>query len=75
MAICSYVGPTAPTDPLAYRWEGNTNESQFDIPFPDTVAPGAVVWVTSMWLNNRQETGPACTPVSATIQYGVSLAA
>jgi hypothetical protein len=74
-AICSYVGPVAPTDPSLYSWQGSTGRPVFDVSFPESLAPGTVVWITAMWLNERQQTGPACDPVSAVIQYGMSAAA
>lgn len=73
--VFSYVGPTAPTDPSDYKFEGNTTRTQVDIVFPDTVAPGAVVWLTAFWRNERDQSGPACAPVSTNVQFGVPLAA
>jgi hypothetical protein len=74
-AICSFVGAMAPTDPSAYKWEGSATRPIAEVIFPESVAPGAVVWITAMWFNERQQNGPACTPVSATINYGMSQAA
>jgi hypothetical protein len=71
-AVCTHIGPTAPTDPSAYTWQGNTTRSIVDIPFADDLAPGTVVWITAMYFNERQQNGPACTPVSATLQFGMS---
>jgi hypothetical protein len=68
-AVFSYVGATAPTDPSAYNFEGNTSLTNFEVTFPDTVAPGAVVWITAMWFNTRAQSGPAAQPVQAIIQY------
>ena len=71
-AICTHVGPTGPTDPSAYQWQGNTTRSIVDLPFADDLAPGTVVWITAMYFNERQQNGPACTPISATLQFGMS---
>jgi hypothetical protein len=74
-AIMSYVGPIAPTDPSLYKWEGSTGRSVFDVVFPESLAPGTQVWLCATWVNERQQTGPACTPVGTVIQYGMSAAA
>jgi hypothetical protein len=74
-AICSFVGATAPTDPNAYKWEGNTGRSEVNITFPDSLEPGTQVWITAMWLNEKQQAGPAATPVGAQIQFGMQAAA
>src|SRR6185437_8441812 len=74
-AICSFVGATAPSDPSAYKWEGSTGRSIVDITFPESAAPGTQVWLTAMWMNERQQTGPACEPIGATIAYGMSAVA
>ena len=73
-AVFSYVGTTAPTDPNAYKWEGNTTLSVVDVAFPETVAPGTSVFITAMWFNERAQSGPPATPVQAFTQYGMSMA-
>lgn len=73
--IFSYVGQTAPTDPAEYKFEGNTTRTIIDVVFPDTVAPGAVVWLTAFWRNERDQSGPACAAISTNIQFGVPMAA
>lgn len=73
-AIFSYVGETAPTNPAAYKFEGNTTLTVVDVTFPETVAPGSSVWIIAMWFNERAESGPPSTPVQAIIQYGMSMA-
>jgi hypothetical protein len=73
-SLFSFVGPTAPTDPNAYKFEGNTTLTVMLVAFPETVAPGATVWITAVWFNERAQSGPAATPVSAVIQYGMSMA-
>lgn len=75
-AVFSFVGATAPDDPSAYKFEGNTTRTTFDVVFPNTVAAGTQVWLTAMWFNERKQSGPACTPVGATVQFGgMSMAA
>ena len=74
--ILSYVGATPPAGIGAWRFEGNVSKTLIDVVFPDTVAPGALVWFTVFWSNRKDEAGPACDPVSTYLQYGsVSMAA
>jgi hypothetical protein len=68
-AVFSYVGATAPSDPSAYTFQGNTSLTNFSVVFADTVEPGSVVWITAMWFNTRAQSGPAAAPVQAIIQY------
>ncbi len=63
-AISSAHGPVVPTDPSAYKWEGSTTKHVVEIVFPESVTPG------TKWLNAKQQAGPGCTPVSATIGFG-----
>jgi hypothetical protein len=71
--IFSYVGETAPTDASAYKFEGNTARTTFEVTFPDAVAPGSAVWITAMWFNTRAQSGPAAQPVQAIIQYAYAM--
>jgi hypothetical protein len=74
-ATFSYVGEEPPTTTGAWKFEGNTTETVFPIEFPESVAPGAKVWLTAQWFNERTQPGPGCTPVSTNIQFGASMAA
>jgi hypothetical protein len=74
--ILSYVGTTPPAGIGAWKFEGNVAKTVIDIVFPDTVAPGALVWFTVFWSNRKDEAGPTCDPVSTYLQFGsVSMAA
>ena len=76
MAVFSHVGEVCPTDPSLFKFEGNTTRCVMDITFPDSVAPGATVWITAMYFNERKQSGPGSTPVSTKIQFGgMSMAA
>jgi hypothetical protein len=70
IAFFSYVGEEAPTDPAAFKFEGNTGRIDIDITFPASVAVGSSVWFVAFFFNNRKESGPACMPVSATLGSG-----
>jgi hypothetical protein len=73
--LFSYTGSAPPADPNDWKWEGNTTLTKATIEFPESAVPGTVVWVTASWRNERDETGPGSTPVSATIQYASTVAA
>ncbi|HTL29753.1 MAG TPA: hypothetical protein VL282_11045, partial [Tepidisphaeraceae bacterium] len=70
MALFSYVGDETPTDPAAFKFETNTGRTEIDVTFPASVATGATVYFTAFFFNNRKQSGPACTPVSATLGAG-----
>jgi len=75
-AVFSHVGETAPLDIGAWQFEGNTGRVTVDVQFPNTIAAGAKVWITSFWFNGRKQSGPLCAPVSTNLQGGsVSMAA
>jgi hypothetical protein len=75
-AVFSFVGATPPTDIAAWKFEGNTGRTNIDVAFANTLAPGALVWLTAFWFNGRKQSGPACAPVSTNLQGGsVSMAA
>jgi hypothetical protein len=76
VAIFSHAGATAPASINDWTFEGNSGKTIVDVVFPDTVAPGSLVWFTAFWFNNRKQSGPACDPVSINIAGGgVSMAA
>ena len=66
--IMSYHGPY-PGNSSLYKWEGSTNRSVFEIEFPESVVPGTVVYLSAMWLNAKNQNGPACPPIATTIQF------
>ena len=74
--IYSFIGNAPPATFAAYTFEGSSTRTTFVLQFPPTVIGGAQVWLTACWANPRDQTGPACTPVTAYLQGGsVSLAA
>lgn len=68
--VVSYVGENIPDDIRLWHFEGNTNRTNVDIEFDDSVPMGAKVWVAAFWFNRRSESGPACAPVSAHVGFG-----
>ena len=70
MALFSFVGAECPTDPAAFKFEGNTGRTEVSVTFPASVGVGETVWFTSMFFNNRKQSGPGCTPISATLGAG-----
>ena len=70
IALFSYVGDVCPTDPAAFKFEGNTGRTEVSVTFPASVEVGQTVWFTSMFFNNRKQSGPGNTPISATLGAG-----
>lgn len=68
--VVSYVGESIPDDMRLWHFEGNTNRTNVDIEFDDSVPMGAKVWVAAFWFNRRSESGPACAPVAAHVGFG-----
>lgn len=74
-SVFSFIGAAAPTEESEWNFEGVTSKTRLDIEFPETVAPGAKVWFTAFWFNNRKENGPAATAVGTNIPGGSAMAA
>ena len=74
--ILSFLGATPPASMGLWKFEANVSKTVVDVVFPDTAAPGAQVWFTVFWSNRKDQSGPACDPISTYLQYGsVSMAA
>ena len=75
-SVFSFVGATPPADISAWKFNGNTGRTKFDVEFDSTLVPGTRVFVTAFWFNGRKQPGPACSPVTTFLQGGsVSMAA
>ena len=70
--LFSYVGSAPPADVSAWKFEGSTSRTIFDVEFPPTVPAGAQVWLCCFWYSPRAQSGPACMPVCAYIAGGVA---
>jgi hypothetical protein len=71
-AVFSFIGPAAPTDTSAWKFEGNTTKTAVDIVFDPGITPGAKVWLTAFWFNSTMESGAACAPISTNVPGGGS---
>ena len=69
--LWSYVGETAPLDLGAYTFHGGDSRTRPELVLGDAIPPNTVVWVTAMWVNGKDETGPACEPVQTRTNYDV----
>jgi hypothetical protein len=69
-AVYSFVGAVPPTDERAWTFEGLTSKVKVSVTFPSDVAPGAQVWFTAFWFNERKQNGPAATKVTTNVQGG-----
>jgi hypothetical protein len=74
-SVFSFVGAAAPTEESDWRFEGVAGRTKVDVTFPETTAPGAKVWFTAFWFNERKQRGPAATPVGVNIPGGAAMAA
>lgn len=74
-SVFSFVGASAPTEESAWTFEGNTGLTRLDITFPPETAPGARVWFTAYWFNQRKQRGPAANPAGTNIPGGAAMAA
>lgn len=74
-SVFSFVGATPPGEVSGWKFEGNTSRAKFDIAFPGDTAPGAKVWFTAFWFNERKQAGPTTTPVGTNIPGGAAMAA
>jgi hypothetical protein len=72
--VYSFVGTTPPTVETDWKFEGNTSKTVLDVTFA-SAAPGAQVWFTAVWFNERMETGPAADKVTTNIAGGSAMAA
>ena len=73
--VLSFVGAEPPSTATGWKFEGNTGRTTFSVVFPESVAPGAKVWLAAFWFNGSKESGPACAPVGTNVQFGSSMAA
>lgn len=74
-SVFSFVGAVAPTEEAEWNFEGVTSKTKIDIVFPETITPGAKVWFTAFWFNQRKQNGPAATPIGCNIPGGAAMAA
>lgn len=75
-SIFTHVGASAPADMTGWTFQRNTTKNSAQLTVPSTTAPGALVWVTAFWFNNRMQSGPATLPpISVNIPGVMSMAA
>jgi hypothetical protein len=66
----SFVGATPPDDVSKWKWEGSSNKRIVQVLVPESVEPGTQVWFTAVWVNAKNEFGPAADPIFAYTQFG-----
>lgn len=74
-ALFSFVGTSAPTSEDDWNFEGITGKTIVDIVFASSTAPGAKVWFTARWFNERKQNGPAAEAIGTNIPGGAAMAA
>lgn len=62
--IFYHVGETAPVIPNEWALLMQTTRTLVDVDFPQTIEPGARVWLTAYWYNTKAESSTAAEPVS-----------
>lgn len=70
-----FVGDAPPAEDSLWHFGGNTTKNVSEIILPTTTEPGAKVWITAFWFNNRMESGPGATPMSIHIPGSLAAAA
>jgi hypothetical protein len=73
ISVFSYVGETPPVQATDFKFEGSTGLTTIDVAIPPTVPAGSTVYFTSFYFNNRKESGPASSPISATVGGGTTM--
>jgi hypothetical protein len=74
-SVFSFVGATPPDETSEWNFEGVTAKTVVNVAFPPATAPGAKVWFTAFWFNERKQSGPASAPVGTNIPGGGAMAA
>lgn len=73
ISVFSYVGDTPPMHATDFKFEGVTGHTTISVEIPPTVPVGSTVYFTCFYFNNRKESGPAATPISATVGAGSTM--
>jgi len=71
--LFSHVGATPPTTGAGWVYEGGVTRTLAEIVFDESLPMGTQVFLTAMWRNERDQNGPACTPVPVTLLGGAAL--
>jgi hypothetical protein len=74
-ALFWFVGENPPADPTLYHFAINTTKNVVNVVLPPLTEPGAKVWLTAFWFNNRMQSGPAASAVSIHIPGTMAAAA
>src|SRR5690606_18014185 len=69
--ILTYTGDAPSNNVAEWTLVTSTSRTTVDINFPLDLPAGTKVWVTAFWYSPTGESGPAASPISAFIQYGV----
>jgi hypothetical protein len=71
--VFSFIGEVPPAGAQGWFFQGGTTRTRFDVSFDAELPMGTKVWLTAFWKNERDQSGPACTPVPATLLGGGAL--
>lgn len=71
--VFSYVGEAPPTTADGWTFQGGTTRNRFEVVLDSSLPIGTKVFLTAFWKNERDMSGPACTPVPVTLMGGAAL--
>ena len=74
-SVFSFIGAAPPDTEAEWTFEGVAGKTTIDITFPAGTAPGAQVWFTEFWFNDRKQNGPAAIAVGTKIPGNAAMAA
>jgi hypothetical protein len=69
--LYSYIGAAPPADIAAWKFEGSSTRTSWEIEFPASVAAGSQFWLCAQWISPRNQPGPACSPITNFMGGGV----
>lgn len=64
-----FVGDTHPTSLAGWSFGGNEIDPKIEFTLPG-IEPGAKVWFTANWFNNRMQPGPSSPPITTRVAGG-----
>ena len=70
--IMRYIGESIPQSEDQWVLVGTDTRLNTAVEFGNEYPPGTKVWFSAFWLNRRAQSGPACTPVSTQLGFGVA---
>ena len=67
--LYAHVGENPPTNLTAWQFKGGSTKYNPQVAFDESVAAGTVVYLTALWVNPKDQPGPACAPVKSHVNF------